>query len=184
MRDTNSTRRDESVVEVNPVMSAYSRRARVFVAIFAATALTLFAILLAAPFRPLVDSFSGDLAFVSARLITALGGKCFQHGAILSSPAKGFAMEVRDGCNGVNVVILLWAAILAYPSTLKWKLLGLGGGLAAIQAVNLLRLVSLFYLGQYSPSIFEFAHLYLWESLIIIDGMIVFGFWTKHATNR
>ncbi len=86
MRDTNSTRRDESVAEVNPVMSAYSRRARVFVAIFAATALTLFAILLAAPFRPFVDSFSGDLAFVSARLITALGGKCFQHGAILSSP--------------------------------------------------------------------------------------------------
>jgi exosortase H (IPTLxxWG-CTERM-specific) len=165
-------------------MSAYSTRARTFVAVFVATALILFAILLAAPVRPLVDGFSGHLASLSARLITALGGKCFQQGAMLSNPAKGFAMEVRDGCNGVNVVILLWAAILAYPSNLKWKLIGLGGGLAAIQAVNLLRLVSLFYLGQYSPSIFEFAHLYLWESLIIIDGMIVFGLWTKHAANR
>jgi exosortase H (IPTLxxWG-CTERM-specific) len=165
-------------------MPAYSTRARTFVAIFAATALTLFAILLATPVRPFVDSFSAHLAFLSARLITALGGRCFQNGAILSNPAKGFAMEVRDGCNGINVVILLWAAILAYPSNLKWKLVGLTGGLVAIQAVNLLRLVSLFYLGQYSPSIFEFAHLYLWESLIIIDGMIVFGLWTKHAANR
>jgi exosortase H (IPTLxxWG-CTERM-specific) len=165
-------------------MPVHSNRARTFVAVFAVTALALFAILLAAPFRPFVDRFSQHLASLSARVITALGGTCLQRGAILSNPAKGFAMEVRDGCNGVNVVILLWAAILAYPTSLKWKAIGLCGGMAAIQAVNLLRLVSLFYLGQYSPSIFEFAHLYLWESLIILDGMIVFSLWTKHAANR
>jgi hypothetical protein len=38
-----------------------------------------------------------------------------------------------------------------------WKLIGLGGGLAAIQILNLLGLISLFYLGQYSTSIFEFS---------------------------
>jgi exosortase H (IPTLxxWG-CTERM-specific) len=107
-----------------------------------------------------------------------------QQAAILSNPARGFAMEVRDGCNGVNVVVLLWAAVLAYPSNLRWKLIGLGGGLAAIQVLNLLRLVSLFYLGQYSTPIFEFAHLYLWEMLIIIDAMVVFGVWVKGAAQK
>jgi len=165
-------------------MVASSKKPRTFIAVFAAAALALFAILLAAPIRPFVDGFSAHLAFVSARLITVCGGKCLQHGAILSSSSGGFAMEVRDGCNGVNVVILLWAAILAYPSNIKWKLIGLGGGLAAIQLVNLFRLISLFYLGQYSPSMFEFAHLYLWETLIIIDAMVVFGLWSKRAARQ
>ncbi len=90
-------------------------------------------------------------------------------------------MEVRDGCNGINVVILLWAAMIAYPAGLKWKVIGLGTGLVAIQAANLLRLISLFYLGQYSRPIFEFAHLYLWEMLIIIDAMVVFAVWVRRA---
>jgi len=165
-------------------MVASSKKSRTFIAVFALAALTQFAILLAAPIRPFVDGFSGQLASVSAWLIKAFGGTCLQHAAILSNPARGFAMEVRDGCNGVNVVILLWAAILAYPSSLKSKLIGLGGGLAAIQILNLFRLISLFYLGQYSTSIFAFAHLYLWEMLIIIDAMVVFGLWVRRAAPK
>src|SRR5262245_40852939 len=130
-------------------MVAPAHRSRTFVAVFALAALAQFAILLATPVHSIVDGFSGHLASISARLIKAFGGTCLQQAAILSNPARGFAMEVRDGCNGVNVVILLWAAMLAYPSNLRWKLIGLGGGLAAIQILNLLRLISLFYLGQY-----------------------------------
>ena len=91
-------------------------------------------------------------------------------------------MEVRDGCNGINVVVLLWSAILAYPASLKWRLIGAATGLAAVQLLNLFRLISLFYLGQYSHSLFEFAHEYLWEWLIIIDGMVVFHLWIRQAS--
>jgi exosortase H (IPTLxxWG-CTERM-specific) len=156
-------------------------RPRTFVALFAVAALAQFAVLLAAPVRPLVDGFSGRLAAASAHLIRLFGGVCVQNAAVLSNPARGFALEVRDGCNGVNVVILLWAAILAYPSGWKWKLIGLGGGVAAIQVLNLLRLVSLFYLGQYNHAAFEFAHLYLWETLIVIDAMVVFSLWSRRG---
>lgn len=165
-----------------PALSSKRRnRPGIFFALFLLAALAEFAILLAGPIRPFVDGFSGRLASFSAWLIGAFGGICFQHNAVLSNPAKGFSMEVRDGCNGVNVVILLWAAILAYPSSMKWKFAGLAGGLAAIQILNLFRLISLYYLGQYSPPLFEFAHLYLWETLIIIDAIVVFGIWTKRS---
>jgi len=165
-------------------MRASPRRTQPFILAFAGAALAQFAILLAAPIRPLVEGFSGDLAALSAWLIRAAGGACVRHAAVLSSPARHFAMEIRDGCNGVNVVVLLWSAILAYPASLKWKLIGLSGGLAAIQILNLLRLISLFYLGQYSWSLFELAHLYLWESLIIIDGMIVFSLWIRRLPQK
>jgi exosortase H (IPTLxxWG-CTERM-specific) len=165
-------------------MAATSRATRAFVFVFVIAALAQFAILLATPIHPLVDGFSGDLAAASAGLIQAFGGTCIRHAAVLTNPARSFAMEVRDGCNGINVVVLLWAAILAYPASLKWKLIGLGGGLLAIQILNLFRLISLFYLGQYSFSIFEFAHLYLWELLIIIDAMAVFSLWIKRAAPK
>jgi exosortase H (IPTLxxWG-CTERM-specific) len=164
------------------ILSSKTRnRPGIFFVLFLLAALAEFAILLAGPIRPFVDGFSGRLASFSAWLIGAFGGTCFHQNAVLSNPAKGFSMEVRDGCNGVNVVVLLWAAILAYPSNMKWKLTGLAGGLAAIQILNLFRLISLYYLGQYSPPLFEFAHLYLWETLIIIDALVVFGIWTKRA---
>jgi exosortase H (IPTLxxWG-CTERM-specific) len=165
-------------------MPGANRRSRKFVVVFAAAALVQFAILLATPIRPLVDGFSAQLASASAYLIGAFGGVCIQHAAVLSNPAKGFALEVRDGCNGLNVVVLLWAAVAAYPSKWTWKLLGLGGGLAAIQLLNLFRLISLFYLGQYSTPAFEFAHLYLWETLIVIDALVVFGIWSRRAEQR
>jgi len=90
-------------------------------------------------------------------------------------------MVILDGCNGVNVVVLLWSAMLAYPAKWKWRVAGLVGGVLAIQGLNLLRLISLFYLGQYNLAIFQFAHLYLWETLIILDAVVVFGFWSRRA---
>jgi exosortase H (IPTLxxWG-CTERM-specific) len=160
------------------------KRSGTFLLLFVLAALVQFAILLAAPIRPWVDGFSANLASFSAWLISTCGGTCFHHAAVLSNPARGFSMEIRDGCNGINVVILLWAAMIAYPSSLKWKLAGLGGGLAAIQVLNLFRLISLYYLGQYSYAVFEFAHLYLWEMLIIIDAIVVFHLWSKGTVLR
>lgn len=41
---------------------------------------------------------------------------------------------------------------------MKWRLADLAGGFVAIQSVNILCLISLFYLGQSNRSLFEFAH--------------------------
>lgn len=139
----------------------------------------MFAVILIPSVRPFMDGFSEQLASGAATAIHLFGGVCQQRGAVLSTLTGNFSMRVLDGCNGVNVVILLWAAILAYPASWKLRWIGLAAGLTAIQTLNLLRLISLFYLGQYNFAIFEFAHLYLWETFIILDAIVVFGIWTK-----
>lgn len=164
-------------------MGALNRSQRFFL-LFVVSALGMFILLLSAPVRPLVEGFSGVLAASAGWIIRLGGGICEQREAILSSPLRGFAMEVRDGCNGVNVVILLWAAILGYPAAPRKKLWGLGVGLGAIELLNLLRIISLFYLGQYYRSLFDFAHLYVWELLIILDAMVVFAMWARRAQPR
>ena len=72
-------------------------------------------------------------------------------------------MKVENGCNAVNVTILLWAAILTYPAPWLQKFKGWPSGSLALHAVNLLRIISLYYLGQYSRDWFDFAHFYLGE---------------------
>ena len=165
-------------------MQASTRNSLGFAFVFSLAAMVQFAILLATPIHPFVDGFSSNLAAVSAWLIHSSGGHCLRQAAVLSNAAGSFAMEVRDGCNGINVIVLLWSAILAYPASLQWRLMGVTAGLAAIQLLNLFRLISLFYLGQYNHSLFEFAHEYLWEWLIIIDGIVVFNLWIRHASKN
>jgi exosortase H (IPTLxxWG-CTERM-specific) len=155
-----------------------------FVVLFALAGLLQFALLLTPWFRPAIDGFSHSLVWASSFLINALGGKASAQGALLGSPTNGFTIEMRDGCNGVNVMILLWSAVLAFPVSRAWKLAGILVGALAIQSLNFFRFISLFYLGQYNQSWFEFAHLYLWETLILLDALIVFGLWVRRASPR
>jgi exosortase H (IPTLxxWG-CTERM-specific) len=82
----------------------------------------------------------------------------------------------------VNVTILLWAALFAFPAPWKMKTVGLAAGTLAIQLLNVARFISLFYIGQYSASWFEFAHGYLWETLLMLDTTVVFWLWVRRVS--
>lgn len=51
--------------------------------------------------------------------------------------------HIEAGCNGVKAVLLRAAAVIAYPSSIKLKVLGIFIGVFAIQAVNLMRIITL-----------------------------------------
>ena len=151
-----------------------------FVLIFACSLLIGFGVLVTPQAQSVTGKFSRALVSVSNGLIRMCGGHATQNGAILRAPG-GFAVEMRDGCNAVNVTILLCCAVLAFPAPWRMKAAGLLAGIAIIQAVNIFRFITLFYLGQYSMTWFDFAHAYLWESLIMLDTMVVFWFWVTRV---
>jgi exosortase H (IPTLxxWG-CTERM-specific) len=129
--------------------------------------------------HPAVTAFTRGLVEVSAIVIRLFGGHAAAQQVILRNPSNGFAMEVLDGCNGDDVVVLLWAAILAYPASWLQKGKGLLAGTAAIYLINFLRIISLFYLGQYNTRWFEFAHLYVWESVFVLLTLTIFWMWVR-----
>ena len=88
-----------------------------FVTLFAVFLLIQFALLLAPFMRPGVDRFSQWLAHLSGSIIQVCGGSVTMQAAVLRSPVTGFAIEMKDGCNGVNVMILLWSGLLAFPAS-------------------------------------------------------------------
>jgi len=102
-------------------------------------------------------------------------------GPVLLSPSNGFAIEMMDGCNGLNVTLLLWSAIMAFPANWQPKIAGIALGGIFVQSLNLVRFISLFYLGQYSRQWFEFAHGYLWEALLVLDAIVFYWIWMSRA---
>lgn len=141
-----------------------------------------FALLLGPVLRPFIDALTRGLVELSAVSIRIFGGSAIAHQVTLQNPVNGFAVEVLDGCNGDNVMVLLWAAILAYPASWLDKGKGLLAGTIILQAINFVRIVTLFYLGQYNRQWFDFAHLYVWESLFVLFTLTIFWIWVRRSS--
>ncbi|HLJ45967.1 MAG TPA: exosortase H [Bryobacteraceae bacterium] len=130
-----------------------------------------------------IEAFDSAVASAAAGLIRVFHGHVIVQGNLLASPQAGAQLKIINGCDGLHVSILLWAAILVYPSTWYGKLQGLGWGSMAIHILNVLRVVSLYYLLQYNRVLFDFAHLYVWEALITVDALVAFALWA-HLTSK
>jgi exosortase H (IPTLxxWG-CTERM-specific) len=106
------------------------------------------------------------------------------HGKMLLNPYSGFFVTIEAGCNGIEAALILIAAMLAFPAPWRHKAIGIAAGLLAVQALNVVRVVSLFYLGQWNAAAFEWAHLYAWQVLIMIDVLVVWLVWIRMIPRR
>ncbi len=128
--------------------------------------------------------FTAVLADISVWIIRLFDDGVIATGKIIRSAENGFAVEIQAGCNGVEALIILFAAIFAFPAPFKHQLIGFGIGFVAIQALNLVRIISLFYLGQWNMTAFKWFHLYLWQALIILDALVVWLVWLRYLPRR
>ena len=92
----------------------------------------------------------------------------------------GPGISIVAGCSGVEAVLIPVSAVLAFPAPWKHKLLGILIGFVAIQTLNLVRIVSLFYLHEWNQVWFEWFHLYLWQALIILDALVFWLIWLRY----
>ena len=130
----------------------------------------------------LILPFTGALASISANLIQPFDSSVIAHGKILQFGDNGFAVSIEAGCNGVEATIVLIAAVVAFPAPWKTRLAAILLGFLAIQALNILRIISLFYLGNWNLEIFTWVHLYLWPVLIMLDVLVVFVLYLRHLS--
>lgn len=150
-----------------------------FLILFGVCFLAGYATLMTPWVAPTVSSANRLLVQISGVMIHAFGGHASVGGTTLRDPATNLAIEMKDGCNGMSVIVLLCSALLAFPATWVQKVKGLLIGCGAIQSVNIVRFISLFYLLQFNRAWFDFAHHYLWESLIMLDALVVFWMWVQ-----
>jgi exosortase H (IPTLxxWG-CTERM-specific) len=156
-----------------------------FFLIFLSVLVVLFGVEMLNPVQiAVVHPWTGWLARASAVIAHLIDPSVIAHDRVLQSPKTGFGVSIEAGCNGVEATIVLIAAMLAFPSSWKMKLWGIGLGFVAVQGVNLIRIVSLFFIGQWSFKVFEFAHLYMWQALIMLDVLVVWLLWMRYVAKH
>jgi exosortase H (IPTLxxWG-CTERM-specific) len=157
---------------------AARRRAILFVVRFAVL-LGVFAY--AISLRPVNDAvvvpFTSVVARAAAGVLNVLGEGVHVEGTQIRS--ADFSVDVENGCNGLETALLLAAAVLAFPASWKARALGLGLGFAGIQAINLVRVVTLFWIGRHQPNLFSAAHTVVWQSVVVLAGVALFLVWAS-----
>jgi exosortase H (IPTLxxWG-CTERM-specific) len=126
-----------------------------------------------------VIPWTNTLASISADIVKLFDSQVLADGKVLQSVRNGFAVSIEAGCNGVEATIVLVAAMLAFPASWRRKLAGLAIGVVAVQGLNVIRVISLFYLGQWQQDAFDFAHQYVWQALIMLDVLVIWLLWVR-----
>ncbi len=153
-----------------------------FTIIFLVLVISLFALELFEPINQhVINPFTSLLATVSSFIMQLFDDDVLATGVILSSKSNSTnAVKIAAGCNGVEAVIILFSAIFAFPSQFKHKIYGFVLGFFGIQLLNIVRIISLYYLLQWDKNWFDWFHLYLWQALIILDALIIWLLWLRY----
>ncbi len=122
-----------------------------------------------------VEPFTAGVARVGGWTAALFGEDVKMVGTAIVSPR--FAVNVRTGCNGLETIYIFFAGVLAFPAPWIRKLWGLLLGFFAIQLLNNVRIVSLFYIGVYFPQHFEDSHIVIWQVIVILFGVALFLLW-------
>jgi exosortase/archaeosortase family protein len=126
-------------------------------------------------------SLQNGIAHVANFVLNLLGNRTWVIGHTITS--SRFSITVVTACTGLFMTAVFLSAVIAYPARFIAKLIGLALGIVGIFTVNIVRLVSLFYIGVYWPSFLDQAHLLVWPSLLIVFSLFLWLFWAGKVTH-
>ena len=124
------------------------------------------------PFTAMVAKWSGALLNLMGQAVTVSG-------TVIRSTR--FAVNINNGCNGVEAMLILLASIVAFPASMKARAIGLALGALAVQILNAIRIITLYLLGAYQPRLFDLFHTAVWQIVIIMAAIGFFLMWSARV---
>lgn len=123
--------------------------------------------------------FTAAIAKSSGALLNVLGEEVTVRGTSITSPR--FGVNINNGCNGVEAMLILLASIVAFPATLRARAAGLLLGAVVVQILNAIRIITLYLLGAYHPRLFDLFHTAVWQIVIILAAIAFFLVWSARV---
>jgi exosortase/archaeosortase family protein len=128
------------------------------------------------------EYYTGGVVYLSRYLIELIGIPVRAEGAYLHLSSA--VMEVKFGCNGLEAILLLVAAILAYPASWKARFLGIVLGSTFLQFFNLIRIAILAWVLESHPTVFPIMHEYITQSIMIAIAFVIFLVYLQNVTRH
>jgi exosortase/archaeosortase family protein len=145
--------------------------------------LTLFAVLVSVFYAITLTSFIegcfpyylGFNARLAGYILRLLGQNITVRGASIFSPA--FSVTIVLGCEALEPIVLFTCAVLAFPAAFSKKIVGIVAGTLLLAILNLVRIVTLFLVGVYLPSVFQLMHLDVWQGVFMFFAILFWVLW-------
>ncbi len=119
-------------------------------------------------------------AHIGSSILNILGEESSANGIDITSPF--FSLTIKEGCDAITPIILYSMAILAFPISFKLKWPGVLLGIIALFILNIIRIVSLYYIGKhFSYETFDFMHVDVWQILFLILTIFTWLVWMRWA---
>jgi len=124
---------------------------------------------------PLTRAITTVVVHTSHSLVTLVDGSV----QLAAGTIRGgtTAVRVSSECSGVDLMAFLLAAVLAFPASIQARLAGGAAMIIAIICTNTLRVASLFAIARYQPDLFDVAHHYLWQAILVVLAVGGWSWW-------
>lgn len=119
-------------------------------------------------------------AVVTSATLNVLGHSTVAVGTLVLSDR--FGISVVTACTGVFAAGIYLIAVFVFPTTWRAKLAGAALGVVVLSSVNVIRLVSLYYVGLHWPAALDIIHQLVWQSLIIVLAVSLWLLWAGKAS--
>jgi exosortase/archaeosortase family protein len=129
-----------------------------------------------------IPKYLESWAQVSGAVLRLCGENARVSGSAVTSDR--FSVDIKRGCDAVQPTVLFLSAVLASPVAFLPKLPGLAIGFFFLMAMNLVRVISLFYIGIYFPSAFDTMHHDVWQATFIILSISAWALWAIWAVKK
>lgn len=124
----------------------------------------------------MLAQLSAWLGWVVLRAVGAVVGFAVEiEGTNLISGS--FVVDVGPACSGAVPMMIYLAAVFAFPSGMRAKMIGAGMGVGVIHVMNLLRVVALFIVGVFFKEYFHETHVYVAQALVVAIAVATWLFW-------
>jgi exosortase H (IPTLxxWG-CTERM-specific) len=125
--------------------------------------------------------FTRGITEISGAVLRMVGQKVVVTGTII---AGTFAVDIHNGCNGIEAIVFVCAAMFAFDAPIMKRILGALAAAIILQSLNIFRIVTLYLIGLKWPKIFETAHLAIWQTLMFAAAVFLFLAWTARVAPR
>ena len=115
-------------------------------------------------------------------LLNLFGTDTRVDGVFVNGPS--FSFWVSAECTSTIFTAIFASAAIGWPSTVKEKLTGIVLAAAVLFVVNLVRIVTLYYIGSAFPGFLDFAHFFLWQILLILLTVGLWVLWMEKIVHK
>ncbi len=130
------------------------------------------------------DLFGSYLALnakASAAVLTLLGEQAIASGDVILSPM--YELSIRRGCDAIQPAAFYAIFVIASPLavSVRRKLAAIVAGVPLLLLLNLLRIISLYYVGVWWPAWFDWAHVEVWQPGFVILPLLLWLVWLRQV---